>query len=115
MKRRVEDLERRVTALEIAQGSSAASQMGKLSRKHPTEAQRAASVANAAKAREARSKKANPNREMKSIIDQIWKDDDGWWAILKPGWTVDGATGVREDTKKLLMQRIKDAKKGAVQ
>lgn len=65
MKHRVEDLERRVTALEKAQGATAASQLGKLSRKHPTEAQRAASRENAIKATEARRKKPNetPNRE----------------------------------------------------
>lgn len=59
MKHRVEDLERRVTALEKAQGARAASQMGKLSRKNPTEAQRAASRKNAIKATEARRKKPN--------------------------------------------------------
>lgn len=65
MKHRVEDLERRVTALEKAQGAAAAAQLGSLSRKHPTEAQRAASRANALKGAEARRKKANPNRETK--------------------------------------------------
>lgn len=59
MKHRVEDLERRVTALEKAQGASAASQMGKMSRKNPTEAQKSASRANAKKATEARRKKPN--------------------------------------------------------
>lgn len=58
MKDQVEDLQRRVTALEKAQGASAASQMGKLSRKHPTEAQRAASRANALKGAEAMKRKA---------------------------------------------------------
>lgn len=42
------------------------------------------------------------------IIEQIWKDSDGWWAILKQGWTIDGATGVREDTKKALLSRVKN-------
>jgi len=44
---------------------------------------------------------------MKNRIQQIWKDDDGWWAILHDGWTVDGCAGLREDTKKALMDRIK--------
>lgn len=63
--KRIEELERRVTALEKAQGASAAAQLGKLSRKNPTEAQRAASRANAIKATEARRKKPNEttNRE----------------------------------------------------
>jgi hypothetical protein len=113
MKHRVEDLERRVSALEKAQGASAASQMGKLSRKNPTEAQRAASRANGAKG--GRRRKKPNDTAMKNIIEKIWKDDDGWWAILASGWKVDGCTGVREDTKKLLMERIKDAKKEGAQ
>jgi hypothetical protein len=63
MKHEIEDLQRRVTALEKAQGASAASQMGKLSRKYPTEAQRAASRANAIKATEARRKKPNDTQQ----------------------------------------------------
>ncbi len=42
-----------------------------------------------------------------NIIHEIWKDSDGWWAILKQGWTVDGCAGLREDSKRKLMQRIK--------
>lgn len=43
----------------------------------------------------------------KNIISQIWHDEDGWWAILKDGWQIDDCSGVREDTKKKLMERIK--------
>jgi hypothetical protein len=42
-------------------------------------------------------------------VVEIYKDDDGWWANLAPGWTVDGCSGVREDTKRQLLERIKDA------
>lgn len=64
MKKDIEELKRRVTALE-GNVTNAAKLMGKKSRQNPTDAQRAASAANAAKAREARRKKPNPNRETK--------------------------------------------------
>ena len=44
-----------------------------------------------------------------SRVREIYKDDDGWWANLAIGWTVDGCSGVRADTKRELMERIKDA------
>ena len=37
----------------------------------------------------------------------MWQDTDGWWAVLKPGWAIDGAKGTREDTKKGLLARIR--------
>ena len=46
----------------------------------------------------------------KPQIKEIYHDDDGWWVILKDGWTIDGCVGWREDTKRALMARIKDAK-----
>lgn len=47
----------------------------------------------------------------KSIIKEIWRDNDGWWAILIPGWTVDNCSGVREDTKQKLYKRIREGAK----
>jgi len=44
-------------------------------------------------------------------ISELWKEDDGWFAILKQGWIVDGAIGVREDTKAKLLARIKQSAK----
>jgi hypothetical protein len=48
-------------------------------------------------------------KKPQSRVREIYKDDDGWWANLAIGWTVDGCSGVREDTKRQLMERIKDA------
>lgn len=49
-------------------------------------------------------------KSTKPQIDQIYRDDDGWWVILKGGWTIDDCIGAREDTKAKLLSRIKEAK-----
>ncbi len=46
----------------------------------------------------------------KDKIEEIWKEDDGWWIFLIQGWTVDDSRQLREDTKKQLFERLKDAK-----
>lgn len=51
----------------------------------------------------------------KGIISEIWKDSDGWWALLKDGWEIDGCVGVREDTKKALLDRIKKEAKKSIE
>lgn len=46
-------------------------------------------------------------------VEEMWKDSDSWWVILKQGWVIDHAVGCREDTKSALMARIKsEARRG---
>lgn len=49
-------------------------------------------------------------KKIKPAIKEIFKDDDGWWLVLKNGWSIDDSITCREDTRKKLMARLKDAK-----
>ena len=40
-------------------------------------------------------------------IEELYKDCDGWWAVLRFPWAVDDCAGCREDTKRKLLYRIK--------
>lgn len=52
---------------------------------------------------------------VKDIIEKQWDEGhpdnggDGYWILLKDGWTVDGSTGVHEATRKQALNRVKDA------
>lgn len=51
----------------------------------------------------------------KPAIKEIYHDSDGWWVILRDGWTIDDCVGWREDTKRALMRRLKDAKRTGIE
>ncbi len=53
--------------------------------------------------------KAQP---VKNRIAREWRDCDGYWIVLAPGWICDGAKGFREDTKAKAYARLKEAKQG---
>ena len=80
----------------------AAAAMGKKGGAAKTEAKKAASRSNGKKG-------GRPRKGIQTGAVEIYKDDDGWWAILPAGWTVDGCYGAREDTKRRLLERLKDA------
>lgn len=50
------------------------------------------------------------------IVDQQWSEGrpdrggDGYWILLRTGWTVDGACAIHEDTRKKALSRITEAK-----
>lgn len=41
-------------------------------------------------------------------VKEIYHDSDGWWVLLNDGWTIDDCEGIREDTKKQLLERVRD-------
>lgn len=47
---------------------------------------------------------------MKNRIKKVYYEpENGWFVHLAPGWTIDGYALWREDTKRALMARIRDA------
>lgn len=54
-------------------------------------------------------------RQMKNkkTVKEIWQDDDGWWATLKPeyGWGVDDNHVVNGETWEQLCEAMKDVHK----
>lgn len=53
-----------------------------------------------------------PPRDIRDRVESFYRDNDGWWVILSPGWVVDGCVGVREDTKAKLWNRVREAVHG---
>jgi hypothetical protein len=49
----------------------------------------------------------------KQLIDEQWKDSDGYWIILKQGYSFhpERTIGIREDSKVKALRRLKDARK----
>ena len=49
----------------------------------------------------------------KKAIKEIWQDEDGWWATLKPGygWGTDDNTVVNGETYRDLCEAMKDVHK----
>jgi hypothetical protein len=47
------------------------------------------------------------------LIDEEWKDEDGYWIILKQGYILypEWTSGIREDDKKKAYDRLKDVRK----
>lgn len=53
-------------------------------------------------------------KNWKSHCKEIYRDDDGWWAILKPGyyWGVDNNTVFNGVTYEELVEAAEDIHKG---
>lgn len=41
---------------------------------------------------------------------EIWREEDGWWAILNDNLEIDGCCGIREDSLRKLKKRLSEAK-----
>lgn len=52
-------------------------------------------------------------KNWKSYCTEIYQDDDGWWAMLKPGyvWGTDGTTVFNGETYKDLAEAAKEIHK----
>lgn len=45
-------------------------------------------------------------------IEELYRDDDGYWVLLKPEWKIDGSGNWREGSKRRLLEVVrKEAKR----
>lgn len=58
-------------------------------------------------------RKRNTMRGWKGFCKEIYQDDDGWWAVLKPGyfWGTDNNTVFNAETWKDLVEAAKEIHK----
>ncbi len=57
-----------------------------------------------------RRERVRPMKNWKSCCKEIYQDDDGWWAVLKPGyfWGADDNTVFNGETWKDLVKAAKE-------